>query len=58
MELYGKGSDTIEKLAFKAIRSPSTDNIISLKVRVVDPLKPVSTQPEFPKVEIEIPIYL
>lgn len=58
MELYGKRFDTTEKQMFKTIGSASTDKIISPKVQVVNLLKPISTQLEFPKMEIGIPIYL
>ena len=58
MELYGKGSDTTEKLTFRVVGLASNSKIIYPKVWVVDPLKPISTQLEFPKVEIGIPIYL
>ena len=58
MELYGKRFDTTEKRTFKTVGSASTDKIISPKVRVVNLLKLISTQPEFPKMEIGIPIYL
>ena len=58
MELYGEWPKTTKKKTFKAISSTSIDKIISPKVRVIDPLKLVSTRPGFPKLEIGITICL
>ena len=58
MELYGKGSGTTKKRMFRVVGPTLTRKIISPNVHVVDPLKPISTRPGFPKVEIEMLIYL
>lgn len=55
MKLYGERYDTTEKRTFWAIRSALIGKIISIRIQVVDPLKPFSTRPGFPKWRFRCP---